>query len=135
MLKELLINEKYDLKDRRRQLITELYQLDQAIEEAEGQHLGKEEKAAIQWYLSGKKEKNQGSLDLVKERLKKVTWLLEKLDCSDRESVSNHKKQRMKLLIKESREAWRKSNMTQRIYTMIWIIVGWELGKWLFIRA
>lgn len=134
MLKELLINEKHDLKDRRRQLIKELYQLDQAIEEVKGQHLGKEEKAVIQWYLSGKKEKNQGSLDLVKERLEKVTWILEKLGCSDRMIVSNHKKQRIKLILEKLKGTWRKGNMTQRIYTMIWSIAGWELGKWLLIR-
>lgn len=37
-----------------------------------------------------------------------------------------------KVIFQELKDIWKKGEITKQIYTIIWVIVGWELGKWLF---
>ncbi len=53
--------------------------------------------------------------------------------------MKNHTKKRLALMthslkvnFQKLEEIWKNNEMTQQIYTIIWVIVGWELGKWLF---
>ena len=53
--------------------------------------------------------------------------------------MKNHMKKRLafmthclKVIFQKLKEIWENNEMTKRLYITIWVIIGWELGKWLF---
>lgn len=76
MLKEVLINDKCKLEERKNQITTELCQLKKALEENQNKSIDADDKKAIQEYLSGRITKNRCCLAIVEDRLDLVMRFL-----------------------------------------------------------
>lgn len=72
MLKKFLNQQVLLLEEKEEKLLLELHELDVISQEINGLSLNDSEIVDIKQYVSGMKEKNQGSLEIARERLRKL---------------------------------------------------------------
>ena len=88
MLKEILINDKCKLEERKNQITTELCQLKKALEENQNKSIDADDKKSIQEYLSGRITKNRCCLAIVEDRLDLVMRFLAEIKRGDTDGAN-----------------------------------------------